>query len=101
MFEQISINDVLRFTKEMKGILIDLRSKEEYCQGHIKGAISLPFEQIEQDGLPYGTNQTIVLYCEYGIRSMRMSKKLFEEGYLVVNTIGGLNQYSGQLERGE
>ena len=96
MFEQISINHAERLAEEIDAVLIDLRSKEEYQQGHIKGAINLPFEQLEQS-FPYGKEQTVIVYCELGIRSMRASKQLFEQGYTVINTIGGVNQYSGEL----
>lgn len=96
MFEQISINHAERSAKEMDAVLIDLRSKEEYQQGHIKGAINLPYEELEQN-FPYGKEKTVILYCELGIRSMRASKQLFEQGYTVINTIGGVKQYSGAL----
>lgn len=96
MFEQISINQVEETVREMGAILIDLRSREEYEKGHIKGAISLPFEELERKFF-YRKNQPVVVYCEMGSRSMRASRWLYERGYQVVNTVGGIQQYTGVL----
>lgn len=97
MFDQISINDAEFVTKERKAILVDLRSKEEYESGHIKGAINIPMEEIEDGKFPFSSDRIFVLYCDHGIRSMRASKMLYEQGYRVINTVGGIYQYSGSI----
>lgn len=99
MFEQISINDIIFTAKEKRAVLIDLRSKEEYEAGHIQGAISVPMEEIEENGFPFSAERTFILYCDHGTRSMRASKMLYDQGYHIINTIGGIYQYSGPLYR--
>ena len=58
--------------KIMQGaILIDVRSRQEYQEGHLPGAINIPeyevMRRIEKE-VPK-KNQLIVTYCQYGGRS--------------------------------
>ena len=75
-------------------ILIDVRSNQEYREGHLQGAINIPDYEIEKRVQREITkkNQLIVLYCQYGGRSrssMLMMKKM---GYTnMYNLYGGLN----------
>lgn len=75
-------------------ILIDVRSNQEYREGHLQGAINIADFEIAsrvQREIPK-KNQLIVLYCQYGGRSknaMTIMKKL---GYTnVYNLYGGLD----------
>ena len=59
-------------------ILIDVRTKEEYDQEHIKGAINHDIMLMMQGFFPsFARNEEISLYCESGNRSM-MAKSLME-----------------------
>lgn len=93
MFQQISINEAIDVAKKIHGIIIDLRSKSDYEIAHLQGAISIPFEEMDEKAFFYYKDKPIILYCEYGTRSMRMSWFLEQKGYHVINTIGGYHQY--------
>ena len=61
------------FNEKMKqgAIAIDVRSPQEYKEGHIPGAINIPEYEIRkrmQEEMPK-KNQVILVYCEYGGRS--------------------------------
>lgn len=75
-------------------ILIDVRSNQEYREGHIQGAINIPdFEIINrvQKEIPK-KNQLIVLYCQYGGRSKNSANLMKRLGYTnVYNLFGGLD----------
>ena len=80
--------------KALQGaILIDVRSNQEYREGHLQGAINIPdFEIINriQREVPK-KNQLIILYCQYGGRSKNVSLLLKKLGYTnVYNLYGGL-----------
>jgi rhodanese-related sulfurtransferase len=67
-------------------IFIDSRSKEEYADGHIKGAINIPFYESEkyEDVLnKIDKNEIIVTYCsgEDCDTSILHGDELFEKGY--------------------
>ena len=67
-------------------ILIDVRSPQEYNEGHLDGAICVPTYEIEtqiQNEVP-NKEEKIVLYCDSGIRSKKAQKKLQKMGYINV-----------------
>lgn len=80
-------------------IFIDSRSKEEYAQGHIKGAINIPFYESEkyEDVLSkIDKNDLIVTYCsgEDCDTSILHGDELFEKGYKRVYIFhGGWNDW--------
>ena len=71
------------------GLLIDVRSPQEYREGHLKNAILIPeYEIIKRckNELPE-KDQLIVLYCEAGMRSRKARRKLRRMGYTNVYNI--------------
>lgn len=75
-------------------ILLDVRSNQEYREGHLQGAINIPDFEIAnrvQREIPK-KNQLIVLYCQYGGRSKDASMMMKRMGYTnVYNLNGGLD----------
>lgn len=64
--------------KIMQGaVIIDVRSRQEYREGHLEGAINIPeFEarnRITKEIL--NKNQLILIYCQYGGRSRNVDRK--------------------------
>lgn len=73
-------------------IILDVRTQEEFEQGHIKGAVLLPDYEIGAKAakvLP-DKEAKILLYCRSGNRSASASKKLLAMGYTDVLDFGGL-----------
>lgn len=82
--------------KKKGAVLIDVRSPQEFAEGHLEGAILLPdyevFPKIESI-LP-DKEETIILYCSSGNRSKRVQEKMNNLGYInVYNLEGGLEGY--------
>lgn len=75
-------------------ILIDVRSNQEYREGHLQGAINIPdFEIVKkiQREIPK-RNQLIILYCQYGGRSKNVYSIIKNLGYTnVYNLYGGID----------
>lgn len=75
-------------------ILIDVRSNQEYREGHLQGAINIPDFEIAsrvQSEIPK-KNQLTVLYCQYGGRSKNVMTIMKKLGYTnVYNLYGGLD----------
>jgi adenylyltransferase/sulfurtransferase len=77
-------------------VLLDVREKEEYREGHLDGAISLPRGfleiRVEQDVPDKAT--PIVAYCAGGTRSLLAAKQLRDMGYQnVISMAGGYNAW--------
>ena len=77
-------------------ILLDVRSPQEYSEGHIVGAISMPTYELKKkiNRILQDKNQTIIVYCSTGIRSKKALKELKKMGYIkVYNLYKGLENY--------
>ncbi len=81
---------------EQGGILLDVRSPQEFQEGHLENAILLPEYEIKEKAnsiLPDKT-QTIIAYCNTGHRSQKAKKMLQMLGYKhVYNLCKGLENY--------
>ena len=74
-------------------ILLDVRSPQEYEEGHINGAILIPEYELKRDAEKILTNkeEIIIAYCSTGTRSKKAQKELKEKGYkYVYNLYNGL-----------
>jgi rhodanese-related sulfurtransferase len=91
---QIRAAEVFALIKAGATIVIDVREKQAYDEGHIPGAISLPIGQIDDeiDGINVKTADEIVIYCNEGSkRGPKATKKFNDAGYPnVKNLKGGL-----------
>ena len=81
-------------------ILLDVRTPEEYSQGHIKGSRNLPLQEITKvEEVLEDKDAPLYLYCQSGARSRRAAGFLEKIGYTNVRNIGGLAGYKGELEK--
>ena len=51
------------------GLLIDVRSPEEYAEGHVKDALLIPHTQFFSADIPAEKDASIYLYCKMGPRA--------------------------------
>jgi len=63
-------------------IIVDVRTKEEYNESHIKGAINIPYEKINEY-TDLDINKNIFVYCKSGARSAIAYKTLKQLNYNV------------------
>jgi len=74
--------------------LIDVRSAEEFAEGHIDGASHIPVDTIEEKFTVVGAkDQPMVLYCRRGIRAQRAAEALRAAGYSRVETLGAMSNW--------
>lgn len=73
-------------------VLVDVREMEEYAEGHIEGAILIPYGEIEKRAEEELTNkeQMILVYCRSGRRSAIAAQALVDMGYTNVRDFGGI-----------
>ena len=72
-------------------LLLDVREKEEYRDGHLEGALSLPRGFLEirvEEAVPDHTTP-IIAYCAGGTRSLIAARTLREMGYENVTSMSG------------
>lgn len=81
-------------------VILDVRTAEEYGEGHIPGAINVANEDI-QDEAPAELSdkeQLIYVYCRSGRRSKEASAKLAALGYTNIVEIGGIIDWDGEID---
>ena len=81
-------------------IILDVRTQEEYDQGHIPGAIVIPNTEIEaraEDELT-DKNQLILVYCRSGRRSKMAAEILVDLGYTNIKEFGGIIDWPYETE---
>ena len=70
--------------KQLSGaIIVDVRSSQEFAEGHIEGAINIPEYEIKNnvENILNDKDKEIIVYCSSGVRSLKARKKLAKLGY--------------------
>ncbi len=81
-------------------IILDVRTREEYDQGHIPGAILIPDTEINEKAEKVLTDkdQLLLVYCRSGRRSKLASEALVELGYTNIKEFGGIIDWPYEVE---
>ncbi len=82
------------------GVIIDVRSKAEFADGHIKGSKNIPLPNLNShSGIPKDKNKPIITCCASGMRSASAKNILKSKGYTNVHNGGGWRGLNNKLER--
>jgi len=76
---------------------LDVRSSDEYSIGHLKGAMNIPHDLVENQLEQLVISKSILVYCGVGSRSAYASDVLSKLGYDVYNMYEGYETYMGEL----
>ena len=81
-------------------VLLDVRTPDEYRQGHIPGSKNVPLQSISKvAGMIDNKSTHIFVHCLSGARSRQAAAILKQMGYTNVKNIGGISAYAGKVER--
>ena len=91
MIDSISVSDL----KKLNNInIIDIRNVEKYNNRHIKDAINVPLNKILINFNKYlDKTKKYYIYCQMGIQSKKLCQILKNNGFNVVNILGGYEAY--------
>ena len=81
-------------------IILDVRTREEYDEGHIPGATQISHEEIAEKAEDVLTDkdQLILVYCRSGRRSKIAAEALAELGYSNIKEFGGIIDWPYEVE---
>ena len=103
--EAIYMNITAKEAKEIMDteknyIILDTRTREEYDEGHIPGAILIPHDEILQkaESLLTDKDQLILVYCRSGRRSKLAAEDLLKLGYTNIKEFGGILDWPYEVE---
>lgn len=88
-------DEAMELLKEPGSMLIDVRTHEEYKQGHIEGSRCIPLHDISLNPftVSFRKDAPIILYCQKGYKSSLAAQELIAAGYSHIYIIPGIEQY--------
>ena len=92
----ISPTEAVQCMNREKGVVIDVCSADEYAQGHIKGAVNVPLDELETrlDKAVKNKSTPVIMVCAAGARSKRAQAMAQKLGYEKVHSLqGGLKAW--------
>ena len=103
-FDFLKGPDISQGVKEYQAtpgaVLLDVRTPEEYREGHIPGSRNVPLQAIDSAAAVIKEKDTpIFAYCYSGARSAQAVSVREGMGYTNVKNIGGIAAYAGKVER--
>ena len=102
MYEQITAENAKKIMDSgEEHIILDTREQDEFDEGHIAGAILIPYTEIEnkaKEMLP-DKDKLILVYCRSGRRSKIAAESLAKLGYTNVKEFGGIIDWPYEVEK--
>lgn len=102
-FRQYSISAEQALTDYNNGAyIVDVRTDEEYDQGHIMGSIHIPVDHVEAEleiWIPDKSSE-VIFYCAKGARAQTALEKALIMRYEKVYNLGGIGDWPYDIEAG-
>ncbi|MGJ8663571.1 MAG: rhodanese-like domain-containing protein [Marinicella sp.] len=95
-YQNVNIDQLTRLVNHQNAQVVDVRSKEDFAQGHIVNAINIPLDDITagKAKLDKLKKKPVVVYCQMGRSSATASQSLTAAGVeSVFNLQGGINSW--------
>lgn len=95
-FESISSTQAYNLIQSNENVaILDVRTQQEYSQGHIEGAVLAPVQTLQNNlaQIAKVKNRKIIVYCHSGNRSVAASRILVQNGFTPLNLKGGITDW--------
>ena len=80
-------------------LILDVRTEEEFKEGHIPGAVLMPYDEIDHESLSVGKDKPILIYCRSGRRSAIAAQEFIDLGYSRIFDFGGIIDWPYEIEQ--
>lgn len=70
-----------------EAFLVDVRTPQEYADGHVKGSVNIPLNQVANQLRKFKNHKNIVVFCRSGNRSEQAKQILNNHGF--TNVVNG------------
>ena len=98
-YETVDIDEVQQLQDD-GAIIVDVREADEFAAGHIIDAINVPLSGLrESNWSELDEEETYVIICQSGNRSIEASDILIEEDFDIVNVSEGMSSWTGETEK--
>ena len=102
MYEQITAEEAKKIMDSgEEHIILDTREQDEFDEGHIPGAILIPYTEIENkaEEMLHDKDKLILVYCRSGRRSKIAAESLSKLGYTNIKEFGGIIDWTYEIEK--
>ena len=90
---QFDLETVLAAEGADKPFLLDVRTRQEFANGHIPGAVNIPVDDLRSRLQELPQDRKIAVYCQVGQRGYLATRILMQKGFSVANIGGGYKTY--------
>jgi rhodanese-related sulfurtransferase len=90
----VSVQQAKEMIDRGEVFILDVRTQEEYDEGHIMGSILIPVDELDRRLTELPREKKILVYCSTGHRSLTASEKLENSGFTqLYNMKGGITEW--------
>lgn len=101
MYKQITAEEAKKIMDSgEEHIILDVREQDEFDEGHISGAILIPYTEIDRkaEAMLPDKDKQILVYCRSGRRSKIAAESLAALGYTDIKEFGGITDWPYEVE---
>lgn len=93
--KDVSADEVSDMLKDrQKYFLLDVRTTEEYDEGHLENSVLIPVKELEKRISEIPKDKPVIVYCKSGSRSSQAAKVLTENGFTqIYKMVGGITEW--------
>lgn len=97
MYNSIFIDEFYQKTNKESLSILDVREIDEYESGHIELSTNMPLSELVENVNHLDKQQEYYVICHSGGRSANACAFLSQEGYNVINVMGGMSAWRGDV----
>ncbi|KFZ40670.1 hydroxyacylglutathione hydrolase [Thermoactinomyces vulgaris] len=101
-YQDIEAKELSKAFDPEQYVVVDVRTDEEYQEGHIPGAAHIPYDEMENrfHELEHAKDKPILLVCRSGRRSVIAAEVLSQKGFeQLFNLKGGMLEWNGPVSK--
>ncbi len=97
IYKEITVDEANEMISKGGYQILDVRTQEEYAEGHIAGSVLIPVSELEKRLEELEKDLPVIVYCRSGNRSTQASVILKNEGFKeIYNVLGGITDWSAK-----
>ena len=100
MFKQITVQELNTQLENNKVKVLDVREKFELNICSINNSIHIPMQEIGTRINELSDNLEYAVICHSGVRSYHTCEFLYNNGFIVYNVIGGIDEWASSVDVG-
>jgi rhodanese-related sulfurtransferase len=99
-YRNISSDEAKKLIDNKEVVVLDVRTPEEYQDGHIPNALLVPLQELENKLNDLDKNEPYLVVCRSGSRSTKASEILTSNSFTnIYNMTGGMNSWVYEIAK--